>query len=165
MHDNRRWASRAWQAIVVATTVGAAIGWIQWALSGGGAIIAGLEFDANGRFLLHLVGSCIVLTIVILVFGFPVWDRVKPKRLRFYAMEQEIRELSAKTAPDDLMLTRQVAGLLAELMFLRHNLERLGIASPDPADFTKWHKFLPALGVCCEHRDYQAAKDIASGVK
>ena len=165
MNDKHVWGSRVWQAIVIATTVGAAIGWIQWALSGGGAIIAGLEFDANGRFLLYLVGSCVLLALAMPVIGFPVWDRVKPKRLRFYAMEQEIGKLSGKTAPDDLVLPSQISELLAELMFLKHNLERLGVAGPEPGDFPAWHKLLPALRVCCAHRDYEAGKELGRSVR
>ena len=73
---------RGWQFATLLTTVVTIIGWINWLLSDGVTVIAGLEFNDNGRLLMYMLASGVPISLLISGLLPKVWHRYNPAELR-----------------------------------------------------------------------------------
>lgn len=156
VEDMPPWVKWAYSLITGLSTlwsVSQLVWWLFW--GSGNAVIAGLKFNENG---LVLVYGCLVsatLGLLIAPFCPVLWNRLKPRSLKFADMASEISLL--RKAID---LKEDSEANHTRCMLMEERLEALDIPSPRLGSSDTWGQFLAHLEVFAENRRYREAQEI-----
>ena len=73
---------RGWHVATISATMVSIIVWVDWLLSDGVTVIAGLEFNDSGRLLIYMLVSGVPITLLFIGVLPKIWDRYNPAELR-----------------------------------------------------------------------------------